>query len=99
MFDTKQEQLGENDAELASTKEKLEEAVKQKGVCEDFLSELVPLCDSKTAEYNERNMLRASEDAAISEALAILNSDASFNLFGKVKATSSFFQRAAVKVH
>merc|ERR1712079_472470 len=99
MYDLKQKELGENDAELAAKREKPDEAKKQKGVCEDFLSELVPLCDAKTAEYNERNMLRANEDAAISEALAVLNSDASFNLFGKVKATSSFFQRAAVKVH
>jgi len=99
MFDIKQKELGENDSELAAKKEKLGEAKKQKAVCEDFLSELVPLCDAKTAEYNERNMLRASEDAALSEALAILNSDASFNLFGNVKATSSFFQRAAIKVH
>jgi len=102
MFELKQKQLGENDGELAAKKEKLEEAVKQKGVCEDFLSELAPLCDAKTAEYNERNLLRANEDAAISEALAILNKDSSFNTFGKVKATSEeveFVQTAAITVH
>jgi len=33
-------------------------------------------------------MLRANEDAAVSEAIAILDRDSSFNLFGKVKATS-----------
>merc|ERR1712079_48872 len=102
MYDLKQKELGENDAELAAKKEKLEEALKQKGVCEDFLSELVPLCDAKTAEYNERNLLRANEDAAISEALAILNKDSSFNTFGKVEATSKevdFVQMAAVTVH
>lgn len=98
MFEVKQKKLGENDGSLAAKKEKLEEAQKQKGVCEDFLSELVPLCDEKTAEYNERNMLRASEDAAISEALAILNRDSSFNLFGKVEATS-FFQSVEITVH
>jgi len=102
MFELKQKKLGENDSGLAAKKEKLAEAQKQKGVCEDFLSEMVPLCDAKTAEYNERNMLRASEDAAISEALAILNKDSSFNAFGKVEATSKeveFVQMAAITVH
>jgi len=102
MFGLKQKQLGENDAELAASKEKLEEAQKQKGICEDFLAEMVPLCDAKAAEYNERNMLRASEDAALTEAIAILNKDSSFNLFGKVKATSAdarFIQTAAIQGH
>lgn len=102
LFDLKQKQLGENDGELAAAKEKLKEAQKQKGICEDFLAELVPLCEAKTAEYNERNMLRASEDAALTEALAILNKDSAFNLFGKVEATSKqvrFIQTAAIQSH
>jgi len=88
MLKAKQVEMGDNDDELATAKEKLAESIKQKGVCEDFLAELVPLCAAKTKEYDTRNMLRANEDAAVSEAIAILDRDSSFNLFGKVKATS-----------
>jgi len=88
MLKAKKAEGGDNDDELASAKEKLAETKKIKGVCEDFLDEMVPMCAAKAKEYNTRNMLRANEDAAVSEAIAILDRDSSFNLFGKVKATS-----------
>merc|ERR1719207_222633 len=40
-------------------------------------------------EFEKRNMLRAGEEAAIAEAISILNSDAAFESFGKVDATST----------
>jgi len=88
MLKAKKDEAGDNDDELASSKEKLAETTKQKGVCEAFLKEMTPLCAAKTKEYNTRNMLRMNEDAAVSEAIAILDRDSSFNLFGKVDATS-----------
>merc|ERR1719331_3112844 len=43
----------------------------------------------KAKEFEKRNMLRAGEEAAIAEAISILNSDAAFESFGKVDATST----------
>eukprot|EP00418_Pyrodinium_bahamense_P091964 CAMPEP_0179036174 /NCGR_PEP_ID=MMETSP0796-20121207/13481_1 /TAXON_ID=73915 /ORGANISM="Pyrodinium bahamense, Strain pbaha01" /LENGTH=762 /DNA_ID=CAMNT_0020732451 /DNA_START=78 /DNA_END=2366 /DNA_ORIENTATION=+ len=87
MYDDKQTSLGDNDGELAAKKTQLTDAISEKEVREDFLSEMRPMCGKKAKEYQERNMLRASEDAAITEAIAILNRDSSFELFGKVAAT------------
>jgi len=84
----KQALLGDNDEQLATRKTELSDAIREKSVREDFLSEMRPMCDEKAKEYQERNMLRANEDAAITEAIAILNRDSSFELFGKVRATN-----------
>jgi len=43
----------------------------------------------KTKEYEKRKMLRANEEAAIAEAIAILNSDNAFAAFAKTDATST----------
>merc|ERR1719158_901773 len=47
------------------------------------------MCEKKAKEFEQRNMLRTNEQAAISKAIAILNSDAAFEAFGKVKSTKS----------
>jgi len=47
------------------------------------------MCGKKAKEYDERTVLRTSEEAAISKAIAILNSDAAFHSFNKVTATTS----------
>merc|ERR1719409_421474 len=56
---------------------------------EDFLAKLTVMCKDKTEEYEARKQMRANEEAAIAEAIAILNSDAAFESFGKVTATKS----------
>merc|ERR1719324_601224 len=43
---------------------------------QEFLAALTERCTSKKAEFEKRNMLRAGEEAAIAEAISILNSDA-----------------------
>lgn len=58
------------------------------GACEDFLFKMIPMCDERTKEYMERSTLRANEDAAIADAIAILVMASSLDLFGKVKSTS-----------
>merc|ERR1719183_539217 len=95
LYDEKQSLLGDNDDELAARREALADAQKQKGIKEEFLEGLVPLCEERTKEYEVRKGLRANEDAALAEALAILNSDAAFGTFQKVDATD-FLQ---VSVH
>lgn len=89
LYDEKQELLSENDEELSTKEEQSSEATKQKENCEQFLATILPMCDTKAKEYKERNMLRANEDAALTEAIAILNKESSFALFGNVAATST----------
>jgi len=106
LYDEKQGQLGTNDDDLAARQQLLAEDQEQKATKEQFLSELEPLCEARKKEYEQRTALRANEDAAIAEALSILNSDAAFATFGKVSATStggtgaaSFIQLRAVHPH
>merc|ERR1719183_3229760 len=98
LYDEKQSLLGDNDDELAARRKALADAKKQKGIKEEFLADLVPLCEERTKEYEVRKGLRANEDAALAEALAILNSDAAFDTFQKVDATD-FLQTSAVHRH
>jgi len=85
---SKEATISENDDSLAQKKETIQEAEKQKSDDEAFLEKLVPMCETKASEFEQRNMFRVNEEAAISEAIAILDSDKAFNTFGKVKATS-----------
>jgi hypothetical protein len=93
----KEQEMGSNDGELSSKKTSLEEAEQQKANDEEFLQTLRDSAEKKAKDYEERKMLRANEDAAIAEAVSLLNSDAAFATFGTVDATSkgetSFLQR------
>merc|ERR1719204_1120878 len=83
-------------------KKKLDSAKKALAAAEEFLEKLLEMCSAKSKEYDERTMMRASEQAAIAEAIAILNSDAAFATFGTVKATSKevkFIQLRSVNAH
>jgi len=88
-YDKKQEGLGTNDDDLSAKKKQLSEAKAQKENDEEYLESLLEMCEAKTKEYNERKMLRANEDAAVAEAIAILNSDEAFDTFGTTDATST----------
>jgi ABC-type transporter Mla subunit MlaD len=88
-YDRRQEGMGDNDDNLATKKDQLVEAKEQKANDEAYLEKLLAMCEEKTKEYNNRKMLRANEDAAVAEAVAILNSDESFAAFGKTDATST----------
>jgi len=94
-YDRRQEGMGDNDDNLATKKDQLVEAKEQKANDEEYLEKLLAMCEDKTKEYNQRKMLRANEDAAVAEAIAILNSDESFAAFGKTDATSTGATEAA----
>jgi len=99
-YDTKQGELGDNDDDLADKKKSLAESKKSKANDEDFLSQLIPMCEKKTKHYEERKVLRANEEAAIAEAISILNSDAAFATFQDTDAgTTGFLQLRAVRRH
>merc|ERR1712139_404398 len=102
-YEEKQKNLGGNDKVLATKKKQLADAKKQKASDEEFLDSLVPMCEEKAAGYANRKLLRANEEAAIAEAVSILNSDDAFATFGTVDATSSgktsFIQLRSVRRH
>merc|ERR1719361_1959485 len=102
-FAAKQSELAANDAALSSAKDKLKAAKAAKEAAEDFLEKLLEMCGEKAKEYDERCMLRSQEQAAVAEAIAILNSDAAFETFGTVSATSKeakfFLQLKAINKH
>merc|ERR1719421_915123 len=102
-YHEKQKLLGGNDENLAAKKSQLADAQKQLASDEEFLEKLLPLCAEKAKSYEGRKMLRANEEAAISEAIAILNNDQAFATFGKVDATSTgktnFLQLRSVRRH
>merc|ERR1719171_2877798 len=102
-YEEKQKSLGGNDDTLASSKKQLAESEKQKSSDEAFLDKLLPMCKKKADGYENRKELRANEEAAISEAISILNSDDAFATFGTVDATKTgktgFFQLSSIRKH
>jgi len=94
-YGTKQKELGDNDDELSSKKKALSEAEKQKASDEEFLAKLLPMCEEKAKNYSNRKLLRANEEAAIAQAISILNSDDAFATFATTDATKSGKAKAA----
>eukprot|EP00929_Paragymnodinium_shiwhaense_P117634 TRINITY_DN884_c0_g2_i2.p1 TRINITY_DN884_c0_g2~~TRINITY_DN884_c0_g2_i2.p1 ORF type:complete len:896 (-),score=366.43 TRINITY_DN884_c0_g2_i2:118-2688(-) len=105
-YEEKQSLLSGHDTDLASATDEKATAEGLKAGDEDFLASLVDICAEKAKDYDKRLAMRANEEAALSQAIAILNSDAAFETFGKADATktggtgpASFFQRSAIKAH
>jgi chromosome segregation ATPase len=97
---TRKEAIGDNAGTIARVQSELDTMKGEMTNDQDFLAALRTRCTSKKKEFEHRNMLRANEEAAIAEAISILNSDAAFATFGSVAATStgatSFIQTASV---
>jgi len=72
-YEDKQEELGENDSELAAKKMQLNSAKEAAKSSQDFLDELRPTCETKSKEFKARKLLRANEEVAIAQAVSILN--------------------------
>jgi len=88
-YNKKQGELGGNDGDLATKRGQLDVAVAAKAEAEDFLAKLIEMCAAKKKQYEERVQLRTNEQAALAEAISILNSDAAFATFGTVDATKT----------
>jgi len=84
-YDEKQEILGSNDETLSGDLESLESAKTQLADDQEFLEKLAPMCEEKEKEFTKRKMMRANEEAAISQAVAILDSDSASDTFTKTK--------------
>lgn len=107
VYDDKQEKLGSNDDDLSGKKEQLTAEIDQRASDEDFLEKLMTICEEKAKDYAQRKSARVNEDAAIAEAVSILNSDQAFASFQKVDATNTgatgpgtkFIQLRSVQLH
>jgi DNA repair exonuclease SbcCD ATPase subunit len=85
----KQDLLSNNDADLGTKKEQLTQAKAAYATAETTLGTTEPSCAASAEEYEKFKILRTNEEAAISQAIAILNNDQAFEAFGKVSATST----------
>ena len=56
---------------------------------EKILADLTKQCADKTAEYEDLKMVRANEEAAVAQAILILNSDAAFESVDATAAETS----------
>merc|ERR1719269_411651 len=96
LFEKRKKEIGETAELISTTTSEMNTAQERLADDQEFLASLTNRCAKKKAEFEKRNMLRSQEEAAIAEAIAILNSDAAFETFGTVSATStgstSFFQ-------
>merc|ERR1719460_3610158 len=99
LFEKRKKEIGETAELISTTSSEKNTAEERLADDQEFLASLTARCAKKKAEFEKRNMLRSQEEAAIAEAVAVLNSDAAFSTFGKVSATStgstSFIQTSA----
>jgi DNA repair exonuclease SbcCD ATPase subunit len=101
--DDAQAELIDNDSQLSTKETQLSVAKSSKASDETFLASLTEMCAAKAEQYKQRTLLRRNEEAALSEAISILNSDAAFQAFGHVDATKtgavSLFQHRSIHLH
>jgi hypothetical protein len=72
---SKKKTIGDN-AETISTKDsELATVTDELATDQEFLGSLTTRCAEKKKEFEHRTMLRANEEAAIAQAISILNSD------------------------
>jgi DNA repair exonuclease SbcCD ATPase subunit len=88
-LETDNAEMSSNDADLSTKQVELTNANAEKSEAESFLASLTDMCSAKAKEFEERKVFRANEEAAIAQAVAILNSDAAFETFGATAAATS----------
>merc|ERR1719443_2829913 len=89
LFEKRKTEIGETAELISRTTSEMNTAEERLADDQEFLASLTDRCAKKKADFEKRNMLRSQEEAAIAEAIAVLNSDAAFETFGKVSATST----------
>jgi hypothetical protein len=88
-YDDKEKVLGENDDAISTKKTSKSEAETSVADDEEFLAKLTKMCAEKTKAFEDRKMVRANEEAAVAEAVSILNNDEAFET---AMAVTSFIQ-------
>merc|ERR1719316_346078 len=89
LLEKRKKEIGETAELVSKTTSEMNTAQERLADDQEFLASLTDRCAKKKAEFEKRNMLRSQEEAAIAEAIAVLNSDAAFATFGSVSATST----------
>merc|ERR1719353_1375891 len=89
LFEKRKKEVGEASELVSRTSSEMNTAKERLADDTEFLESLTTRCAKKKAEYEKRNMLRSQEEAAIAEAIAVLNSDEAFATFGTVSSTST----------
>merc|ERR1719221_1853689 len=85
----KTQELAKTDESNANAKQDLEDTKNSLSADEEFLMMLKEKCSMTDKEWEERQKTRQLEMEACSKAMAILNSDDSFNLFTKTSTRHS----------
>jgi len=101
-YETKQGSLGTKDNSLTTLRGQLKAAKKTKSDAEEFLTTLKKKCKAKEGDYEKRVDLRVNEEAAISQAVQILNSDDSHHSINRANAKvheDTFIQEKFVSRH
>jgi len=109
----KTQELAQTDEDLANAKHDKELTTKALGVDQAFLVDLEAKCTTAASEFTERSKSRATEIAAVGDALTILTGDAARDLFsstlgpsfvqtsqrqkGKQMAAAKVLQKAAAR--
>ena len=79
----KKKTIADNAGTISSTDSELDTVQGELASDQEFLGDLTDRCAVKKKEYEHRNMLRANEEAAVAQAISILNSDEAFATFDK----------------
>merc|ERR1719174_1307030 len=95
--ESKKKTIGDNSETISTKDSELATVTEELGTDQEFLGDLTTRCAEKKKEYEHRTMLRANEDAAIAQAISILNSDAAFATFDKA-GVQSFAQQSFVQL-
>jgi len=86
----------DNSDAIASTSTEVDADTTEKGDTQESLELLRSSCHNRTVDYENRKHMRLNEQAALTKALSILDSDEAFNTFNSVKANkggaASFLQ-------
>merc|ERR1719183_1163168 len=91
--DTKTQELADTDEKLAQDKQDLDDTRNSLSADQKFLMNLKETCQMTDQEWEERQKMRAEEQQAVSEALAILSSDDAHDTF---TSTFNFVQKSQV---
>jgi len=98
-IEAKTKRAGEVAVEIVQTQDDFEDTEEEVADTQAFIADLSKQCGSKKAQWAERQKMRAEEIAAIGEAIKILNSDESLDLFKKtaslVETGLGFLQKSS----
>jgi len=81
--ESKKKTIGDNSETISTKDSELATVTEELGTDQEFLGDLTTRCAEKKKEFEHRTMLRANEEAAIAQAISILNSDEAFATFDK----------------